>query len=1599
MFSTMGLNPSPPTIAGSITLIVVFILTIPTFLNVLGDVRSKFQAKEYDDGHRPYEDEDGAATEESQKEFSTAIPKYFTLASSIIGFLASATTAVITSVTSIKAIYLKDWLLSGSWSLLLIETLYMTADQDSRRIFIYGRLSATACIAILAALCVRHGAIHSYSNAEMYNVFVALDVVQFVVAALCCFSSLSFPRRPSVFENGHAIDGQFTVSALSKYAFSWAGKTLALARNTETLDLTILPRLHAKARSGYLQRDFESKKKKGSLFKNLMITHRAELVFQAIYAVVQSAAQFAPQIALYWLLKTIERRSTDTQTAKVAWVFVATLGLSIVFASWGQAWAHFIAYARLALPVRSELSAMIFSKATRRKDVKGVQKANTPADLESIPATVPGEINKSSQPNAIVAGPETTIDPAPVIEVSAETADEEDIQKSRQNTINLVGVDATRIADFMLFYLEIPNTVTELTVSIIFLLNIIGWQSLLAGLAVMVVLLPVNVYVSKHFSNTQDELMKVRDQKIVVITEALQGIRQIKFSAEEQQWQEKISKKRDEELRTQWRVFCLDTVLISVWIFGPLMLSAVSLGVYAILQGSLTASVAFTTLSVMANMEFGLAILPEAISEGLEAWISVKRIDNYLKAAERDTYITPGTAVSFEDVSVAWPADSQEEDPARFILRDINISFPPQELSLVSGQTGSGKSLLLAAIIGEADKQSGTIRAPKALAMQDRYDHKANKSNWIIDNATAFVAQIPWIENASIKDNILFGLPFDSGRYEKVIACCALKKDLRMMIAGDMTDIGANGINLSGGQRWRISFARALYSRAGILILDDIFSAVDAHVGRQLFEDAVTGELGLGRTRILVTHHVGLVLPKVKYAVILGQGTVQHAGSVDMLHSTGVLEDLMKKEQESQEKEGKTDEMIIDDTNNTALAKIFSNATRWSNKFDSSEMDIQGKTQPKKFTEDEKRETGRVKLAIYKEYFSTSGGLWLWLPIIILFVVHQSLILGRSWFIGVWTRSYKTESMQVQTFFHQHIPLSITAVGNQVASQDLQYYLSVYFGLTLVTCISGTLRYFLVYMRAIRASKELFGKLTYTVLRAPLRWLDTTPVGRILNRFTADFVSIDSMLGDDLGFLIYQIILLVSIIIAGLFVSPWMLLFAVTLLMLCVYITSTFLAGAREVKRLESNAKSPIFEQFGAALAGIGTIRAFDKVDAYIDRMFEKIDAHAQAFWYIWLFNRWLALRLNWMGAIFAVLVAAVIVLTGIDASLAGFALSFALQYSSAVTWTARLYANVELGLNAVERVDEYSSMPIEDQSASVKVPAAWPAEGRLEVSKLVVAYAPDLDPVLKGLSFVVEKDQRIGVVGRTGAGKSSLTLALFRFLEARSGSIYIDGIDVSKISLYDLRSRLAIIPQDPVLFSGTVRSNLDVFDNHTDAELYGALERVHLISSTGRASRDETTTTSPASGNATPPTAPDSNTNIFRSLASRISEGGLNLSQGQRQLLCLARAIVSRPKIMVLDEATSAVDMATDVLIQRSIRDEFQNRTLIVIAHRLSTIADFDRILVMDDGCAAEFDTPGNLMKIEGGVFRGMVEQSGAGGRLRDIIGGGGEGGGQGRA
>ena len=1415
--------------------------------------------------------------------------------------------------------------------------------------------------------------------------------MQGLVGVLC----FSFPRRPAVINEGQAVDAQLSVSALRRWTFGWATDLLNFAKVNGGLDMYHLPRLHAGMRSFYLHESFKTSKQKDQLWKTLVHKHWKEIAYQSSLAAFQGVVAFSPQYALYRLLKLLEKRpvsfrigdsvvsllnhanssiieddpsfkslTSGTLSGDLAslsgkastnpYLWVVGLGISMLLTSWIETWLHWIIWSKMGAPVRTELSAMIFAKFTRRKDATGAAKK------------VPG---------------------------AADNMDgEEDIQKTRQGIINLIGVDTKRISDFFTFYYLYSQCLAKLCISIIFLTNLIGWKSLLAGFGVFIVLFPFNLVVAAAYTRTQDELMTARDKKMVVVSEALQGIRQIKFSSLEGPWQTRIGQKRDIELAKQWRTFCLNTALIGVWLLGPLALSAVSLAVYAVLHHGLSAPVAFTTISIFSSIEMTLAVIPELTSEGLEAWVSVRRIGDFLNAQEQVNYTTPASMIRFVDASIAWPSDAHtDDDPLgeaeEFVLEGISLSFPPKELSLISGKTGSGKSLLLASMIGEAERKKGVVNMPKAPSSLERHDDKANKSDWILDSAVAFVAQIPFIENATIRDNILFGLPYDSGRYRKVLAACALGRDLDTFSDGELTDIGANGVNLSGGQKWRISFARALYSRAGILILDDIFSAVDAHVGRHLLENALIGELGKNRTRILVTHHVALCLQYTKYLVNLSNGHVQYAGNVGDLRKKGLLEssqslhgsEVLGRGLTTSDKDSTTQGLhqpLVPHSHNADRA-----VTNGSARVDNGGFDARAKKQPKKFNEVESREAGRVKFTVYREYFRKTGSMWFWAIILLLFVGNQSLILGRSWWISQWTRSSRQKTNAPIFFTSYWLNHADFSTDNQ-ADDRLWHYLWVYLGLSLLLCFFGVFKYYFIYVGSIRASRELFDRFCYSVLRALLSWLDTVPVGRILNRFTADFLLIDSKLCNDFAFLLYEAIQLLGIVAAAFFVSPWMLLAASLLLVPGVFVALKFLPGAREVKRLESNAKSPIFELFGTALTGIGTIRAFGRTESYVERMFDRIDEHARTFWYLWLFNRWIMFWLNNVGALFSVLVAAVIVANKADAALAGFALSFALQYSAALVWSIRQYASVELSMNATERILEYSDIAIEDDSGAVAAPAAWPTQGRLEVDGLSVAYAHDLAPVLNNLTFTIEPNQRVGVVGRTGAGKSSLTLALFRFLQIRSGTVHIDGLNIVDLKLHDLRSRLAIIPQDPILFSGTIRSNLDPFGDFTDAELFDALARVHLIPSPCPIGTQMPATTSGTTVHVN---------NIFTSLSTPITTGGHNLSQGQRQLLALARAIVSRPKILVLDEATSAVDMATDALIQRSIREEFNNTTMLVIAHRLSTVVDFDKILVMDAGQAVEFGAAQELMHIEGGVWRGLVEGSGERSRLEELIGGGG--------
>ncbi|KAI0409773.1 P-loop containing nucleoside triphosphate hydrolase protein [Xylaria palmicola] len=1557
---------------------IIAAFSLPALVHLVKQIRHRTSKTD------KYEDADGQSSEAAIKAFSTKLPKVTILALSVIGLGISITIAVLSTLSPQgegDGLFLENWLAVPGWALLTFQAICIAASRNSVDAYDLGIYSMVSCLALAGVLAVQDNYVGLHLWKHDGSIF-AIRIAEIITVVCLGFASLTIPRRPDVFYEGELVDQLYTVSAWNRYNWSWASGVLGLAKKKKNLDLSDLPRLNHYARSKDAVAEWERHNFDHPLWISVILAHKWAFVLQWGLSLAAAVLNFAPQWVVLQLLHLLEQRVGHERVGYEGWMWALWLMVAIIVQSWVETLVFWLSWAELCIPIRAQLSALIFQKAMRRKDVKEASKKKT----------------ESASADPVVTGPAAQSCSTAQPEVDESDGDETAaVNKSKQSTVNLIGVDAKRVSDFANFNWFFPSSVFKLIVSLVFLLDLLGWEALVAGFGTMLVVTPVNIYFSKKYSDAQDRLMHVRDEKMGIVAEALQGIRQIKFSALEPQWENKIGLVREKELECVWDAFRFDVMLFACWITSPILLAAVSLAVYAVLHGSLIPSVAFVSLSVFKALELTLSIIPELTTDLLDAWVSIKRIDAYLRGAEISKITKDADEISFDDASIAWPSDTKsasgEENPDRFILRHVQVTFPKGELSVISGKTGSGKSLMLAAILGEVDLLSGTIAKPRMPPLEERHDAKANKGNWIISGAVAYVAQIPWIENATVKDNILFGLPYDPYRYRRTTEVCALTKDIEMFADGDQTEIGANGINLSGGQKWRITLARAIYSRAGILVLDDIFSAVDAHVGRHIFEECLNGELGVGRTRILVTHHVTLCESKTKYLVELGDGGVLHAGLISELEQTGTLEQIRSHEQG--EREVRFEEALRDEEERTAvdseeISQIGTEAA------EEPLVKVPSKAHnPRKFVEEEKKEEGAIKIRVYSTYLKYSGSWPFWSGAIVLFLVVQGLTVGRSWWLRIWTGAYEDNSPQVpadtQTFAYQYT-LQQTAV-NTIArpmvvqpEHGINFYLGIYIALSIIASLLSTIRWYYIFTGSVRASRELFARLNFIILRAPLRWLDTVPVGRVLNRFTADFHSVDTHLAYAVAFAANAFLNLLGVVVAGLFVSPVVILLALLLLAIAVMFANQYLHAARSVKRMESITKSPVFEQFGSALTGVLTIRSFGKSQTYIDRMYRRLDDWAVTTWHLWLFNRWMGWRMSVVGSFFAFFVTLFILLSpDMDSALAGFALSFALEFSGYIMWTIRHYANAELEMNAAERIVEYTDLPTEDLGG-VRPPAAWPTEGRVEVNNLVVSYAEDLPPVLKGLDFSINRNERVGVIGRTGAGKSSLTLALFRFIEAQSGSIVIDGLDISKIRLHDLRSRLAIIPQDPVLFSGTVRSNLDPFDNHTDAELFDSLARVHLIS------EDETSPGTPVS--AAPSELSRKNANIFRNLSSAISEGGLNLSQGQRQLLCLARAIVSRPKLMFLDEATSAVDMATDALIQRSIREEFGDSTLVVIAHRLSTIADFDRILVLSDGRVAEYGTPKELWEAgeehrdgETGIFRAMCEQSGEREVLRRIV------------
>lgn len=811
-------------------------------------------------------------------------------------------------------------------------------------------------------------------------------------------------------------------------------------------------------------------------------------------------------------------------------------------------------------------------------------------------------------------------------------------------------------------------------------------------------------------------------------------------------------------------------------------------------------------------------------------FFSIRRIEQYLNEPEivepPSIDVNEPVVIGFKDATIGFklpkPISSSEsesddrtatsEDSEGFILKDLNLEFPNNEFSIICGQTGSGKTLMVLSLLGEAVILEGQAFCPRssvADTVSDDFklvDYIAEE-DWIINHAVAYVAQTAWLQNASIRDNILFGLPYNEKRYKDTLYACSLVKDLTILEDGDQTEIGEKGITLSGGQKARVALARAVYSRAKNIFMDDVLSAVDAHTAKHIFEKCLMGPLMKNRTRILITHHVKLCLGGAAYLIHIQNGRVNLVGSPSELRSSGELETILEEEkgQEKADDEGEAIEIVeSDETENND-----------NNNGQDADADKKKKS-PRVLVEEESRATGRVKLRLYGMYLKMVGNTLYWIITAAVILGARGLDVTESWWIKQWAQSYSTDvnnahiadltTKSKPSFSYFTLPVisssenNLNIMGDSSNKDDnLNYYLGFYVLITVINIIVSTARFGILYYGVLRASRILYAELLHRVLRAPLRFFDTTPIGRILNRFAKDIETIDSTIPNDLLNFITQWIIVLSSIIAVSYVLPTFIVPMIIIAVINITVGIMFVSTSRELRRMDSVSRSPLFSHFTETIVGITTIRAFGATRRFLQEMITRTDTNSRPYYFVWTVNRWVSIRYGFTGTIINIVACAIILfnLDYLDASLAGFCLSYVLLYSDQMFWAIRRYTSLEMSFNAIERVVEFMEM---DQEAGAitdyRPPPQWPTDGAIEVKDLEVRYAKDLPAVIHNLSFTVKPQEKIGIVGATGSGKSTLALSFFRFVEASKGSITIDNVDISRIGTHDLRSNLTIIPQ-----------------------------------------------------------------------------------------------------------------------------------------------------------------------------------------------------------
>ncbi|XP_034083351.1 canalicular multispecific organic anion transporter 2 isoform X2 [Gymnodraco acuticeps] len=1116
--------------------------------------------------------------------------------------------------------------------------------------------------------------------------------------------------------------------------------------------------------------------------------------------------------------------------------------------------------------------------------------------------------------------------------------------------VNLMSVDAQRFMDLTTFLNMLWSAPLQIMLALYFLWQNLG-PSVLAGVAVMIMLIPLNAVIAMRTRAYQVEQMQYKDARIKLMNEILNGIKVLKLYAWENSFKEKVLDIRQKELNVLRKTAYLGALSTMAWTSAPFLVALTTFAVYVSIDENniLDAEKAFVSLSLFNILRFPLNMLPQVISSMVQASVSLKRIESFLSHEELDpnSVDRKNTAADFAVTVVNGKFSWAKDDPP--VLHNINVMVPQGSLLAVVGHVGCGKSSLLSALLGEVEKLEGEVS---------------------IRGSVAYVPQQAWIQNATLRDNILFGKDYNEQKYRCVLEACALTPDLEVLPGGDMTEIGEKGINLSGGQRQRVSLARAVYSDTDVYLLDDPLSAVDAHVAKHIFDNLIGPEGCLkGKTRILVTHGISF-LPQVDNIIVIVEGRVSEMGSYqELLKQNGAfaeflrnysMEDFVEEEEPAEEiiqdeelfpddaLSNHTDmvdnEPVVNETKRNFIRQISIISAEGENQRGRSvrrhncSLKKHGEQQEKKKPNElqklihaETAETGRVKSKVFLEY-AKAVGILLSVFICFLYGCQSAAAIGANIWLSQWTNDALTNQTQ----------------------ENIHLRVGVYAALGIAQGLLVMLSSFTLAMGNIGAARKLHFNLLTNKFHTPQSFYDTTPLGRIINRFSKDIYVIDEALPSTVLMFLGTFFVSLSTLIVIISSTPIFAVVIAPLAFIYIFVQRFYVATSRQLKRLESVSRSPIYSHFSETVTGTSVIRAYGRHSAFVLMSDMKVDENQKCYYPGIVSNRWLGVRIEFIGnciVLFAALFA-VIGKENLNPGLVGLSVSYALQVTMSLNWMVRMTSDLESNIVAVERVKEYSETKTEApwEIEDKKPPADWPMKGNVEFHDYSVRYREGLDLVLKNLTLSVKGGEKIGIVGRTGAGKSSMTLCLFRLLESAAGEITIDDVKISEIGLHDLRSKLTIIPQEPVLFSGTLKMNLDPFEKYSDEELWAVLEHSHL---------HKFVSNQPAK------------------LELECSEGGENLSVGQRQLVCLARALLRKTRILVLDEATAAIDLETDDLIQSTIRTQFEDCTVFTIAHRLNTIMDYTRVLVLDKGQIAEFDTPANLLS-QKGIFYGMAKDAG---------------------